>query len=160
MNKANTKDITTLEGNGRVVKKLLPRHLAFCRSYTTKGENFLNATKTYALMYDKTLPLRPDGTVDINSNVYLMCKANSGRLMARPDVRQQIQIELLGKFNDLDVDARTSEIIIGGRDVDSIQAIKIYNDLKQRVVRRMEVVSVARPYASMTDEELRNIIDV
>lgn len=148
------------ESEGKIVKGISPKYLAFARLYTTKGETFGKSFLCYAMVYDYELERRDDGTFDITGPKYLSCKANASRVLNHPKVQAQIELELLNKFNERTVDARTSEIILNGKDTDSIQAIKIFNDLKNRVTKKIEVTNISRPYASMSDEELHRIIDV
>lgn len=126
----------------------------FCLAWTAPGETFHNNTKSYAEAYGYSLPLREDGSVDTTSAEYLACKANGGRMMFNPSVRSMIQELFLKQFNEKVADARTSEIMMHGKDADSLQAIKIYNDLKQRVTKKIDVTVAARPLAGLTDEEL------
>lgn len=140
-----------------IVKGITPQHLMFARYYTTRGDYFGKAYAAYAQAYDYEIEHRPDGSVDIMGGNYLTCKANGSRVLNTEKVQQQIQLELLEKFNEKTADARTSEIIIAGKDADSIQAIKIFNDLKQRITKKIDVSVAARPFQDMSDEELRNL---
>lgn len=133
---------------------LNPEQEMFCGAYTTPGETFCNGVKSYAVAYGYLLPLRDDGEIDTKSPEYLACKANGGRMMFNEKIRMMIQNKLLEQFNDKTVDARTSQILLNGRDSDSLQAIKMYNDLKQRVTKKVDVSVVARPLANLSDEEL------
>lgn len=133
---------------------LNPEQEIFCMAWTSQGDTFHNNTKSYAEAYGYNLPLREDGGVDTTSAEYLACKANGGRMMFNPSVRTMIQELFLKQFNEKVADARTSEIMIHGKDADSLQAIKIYNDLKQRVTKKIDVTVAARPLAGLTDEEL------
>lgn len=136
---------------------LNPEQEMFCGAYTTPGETFCNGTKSYAVAYGYILPLRDDGEIDTKSPEYLACKANGGRMMFNEKIRLMIQNKLLEQFNDKTVDARTSQILLNGRDSDSLQAIKMYNDLKQRVTKKVDVSVVARPLANLSDEELEEL---
>lgn len=133
---------------------LNPEQEMFCGAYTTPGETFCNGVKSYAVAYGYLLPLRDDGEIDTKSPEYSACKANGGRMMFNEKIRMMIQNKLLEQFNDKTVDARTSQILLNGRDSDSLQAIKMYNDLKQRVTKKVDVSVVARPLANLSDEEL------
>lgn len=133
---------------------LNPEQAMFCGAYTTPGETFCNGVKSYAVAYGYLLPLRDDGEIDTKSLDYLACKANGGRMMFNEKIRTMIQTKLLEQFNDKTVDARTSQILIAGRDSDSLQAIKMYNDLKQRITKKVDITVAARPLMNLTDDEL------
>ena len=138
---------------------LNPEQAMFCGAYTTPGETFCNGVKSYAVAYGYLLPLREDGEIDTKSPEYLACKANGGRMMFNEKIRTMIQTKLLEQFNDKTVDARTSQILIAGRDSDSLQAIKMYNDLKQRITKKVDVTVAARPLMNLSDEELRALAE-
>lgn len=136
---------------------LNPEQDMFCGAYTTPGETFCNNTKAYAVAYGYILPLKDDGEVDTKSAEYLACKANGSRMMFNEKIRNAIQSKLLEQFNDKTVDARTSQILLAGRDSDSLQAIKMYNELKQRITKKVDVSVIARPMANLSDEELERL---
>ena len=136
---------------------LNPEQDMFCGVYTTPGETFCNGVKSYAVAYGYLLPLRDDGEIDTKSAEYLACKANGGRMMFNDKIRTVIQNKLLEQFNDKTVDARTSQILISGRDSDSLTAIKMYNELKQRITKKVDVSVIARPMANLSDEELEKL---
>jgi hypothetical protein len=133
---------------------LNPEQDIFCGVYTTPGETFCNGVKSYAVAYGYLLPLREDGEIDTKSAEYMACKANGGRMMFNDKIRLTIQNKLLEQFNDKTVDARTSQILLSGRDSDSLTAIKMYNELKQRITKKVDVSVIARPMANLSDEEL------
>ena len=137
---------------------LNPEQDIFCNVYTTPGETFCNGVKSYAVAYGYILPLREDGEIDTKSPEYLACKANGGRMMFNDKIRITIQNKLLEQFNDKTVDARTSQILLSGRDSDSLTAIKMYNELKQRITKKVDVSVVARPLANLSDEELERLV--
>jgi len=136
---------------------LNPEQDMFCGAYTTPGETFCNGVKSYAVAYGYILPLREDGEIDTKSAEYMACKANGGRMMFNDKIRLTIQNKLLEQFNDKTVDARTSQILIAGRDSDSLTAIKMYNELKQRITKKVDVSVIARPMANLSDEELERL---
>ena len=136
---------------------LNPEQDIFCGVYATPGETFCNGVKSYAVAYGYLLPLREDGEVDTKSAEYLACKANGARMMFNNNIRLTIQNKLLEQFNDKTVDARTSQILLSGRDTDSLTAIKMYNELKQRITKKVDVSVIARPMANLSDEELETL---
>lgn len=138
-------------------KEPTPQRKLFAKFYATKGDTFCNATLSYAAAFDYDLPLKADGTHDINSAPYLVCKANGSRLMTSPGVKQMIDVYLMEQFNDTTADTRLQEILIGGKDQDSMQAIKHYNELKGRVIKKLDVSVQARPFSGLSDEELEKL---
>lgn len=134
-----------------------PQQEIFIKVYTTPGDTFCNGTYSYAVAYDYELPRKPNGDVDITSGEYLSCKANSSRLMLNVNIRDMIRGELLEQFNEKTADAKVSEIMQRGRDTDALQAVRIFNELKNRVTKKVDVTVAARPLAALTDEELKTM---
>ena len=139
-----------------MVKKypVTPQQELFVLAYTTRGETFCNNTKSYAEAYQYDLPRRPDGSVDTTSSEYLACKANGGRMLFNPEIRSLIQNTLIEQFNEKTADARVAEVMLNGKDADALQAVKIFNDLKQRVTKKVDISVTARPMEGLSDEEL------
>lgn len=135
--------------------KLTPQQLLFCKYYTTKGDTFGNNTLSYALAYEYDIPTKEDGTFDVLSQEYKTCKSNGSRLYYNDDVRGQIRGNLLAMLNNDTVDERMTDIIISGKDADSIQAIKIHNDLKQRITKKLDITTQGRPLSGLSDDELQ-----
>jgi len=136
---------------------ITPQQILFCKYYTTRGETFCNGTFSYAEAYDYDLPRRADGNIDTTSNEYNTCRANGSRLLYNNRIRDKVQEELLAQFNEKTADARLQEILLNGEDKDSIQAIKIFNDLKQRITKKIDVTTQGRPLMNMSDEELEKL---
>lgn len=136
---------------------LTPQQEAFCQAYTKRGETFSNAYKSYSFAYDIEIPLTEDNKIDYKSSAYAVCQASGSRLLLNVSVSERIRDLLLEKLNDKEVDARLNEILLGGKDTDSIQAIKIHNDLKQRITKRIDVTSAGRPLQGLSDEELKEL---
>lgn len=134
--------------------KLLPQQELFCQWYTTPGETFCHGTYSYSRAYEHELATNSNGTVIVGSPNYLACKANASRLMFSTHVRERITELLMAQFNEKTADAKVAEIMQRGKDSDALQAVKIFNDLKQRVTKKIDVTTQGRPLAGMTDEEL------
>ena len=130
----------------------------FTRYYTHKGDTFCNGVRSYAAAYGHELPLKEDGKVNTDSSQYRLCNVNASKLLLDVRIKEKVNKSLLEQFNDNIVDARTSEIILGGRDTDSIQAIKIHNELKGRVIKKVDIGLVNRPLVAKTDAELLELI--
>lgn len=141
----------------KVPKLTLPQ-AEYCYYYTLKDYiTYGNATLSYAMAYSHDLPTRPDGTIDPASKEYRVCQAASSRLSGLPLIVGQVEKIMLERLNDKSIDSRLSSIIHAGKDTDSIQGIKIYNDLKGRVTRNLNLNVNSRPLESITDEELEKI---
>ena len=139
-------------------RRLNPQQLEYCYYYTLKDAvTYGNATYSYAMAYGYDLPQRQDGTIDPNSKIYSVCQAASSRMSGLTGIRKQVEMILLERLNDNSIDARLSSIIQVGKDTDSLNGIKIYNDLKGRVVRSLNVNVTARPLESISDEELERM---
>lgn len=134
---------------------LTPQQEYFCRLYTTKGDTFSNATLSYAEAYQYELPKDEKDKLILDSKEYNICASNGSRLLTNDKIIAR-NIRLLNdSFNDDAVaDARLNEILIGGKDTDSIQAIKERNSLKQRITKKLDITSAGRPLASVSDDEL------
>lgn len=130
----------------------------YCYYYTLEGYvTYGNATLSYAVAYGYDLPTKDDGSLDIRSSEYTVCQAASSRMSGLPYIRNQIEKIMLERLNDNSIDSRLSSIIHAGKDTDSIQGIKIYNDLKGRVTRNLNLNVNARPLEQVTDEELERM---
>lgn len=138
-------------------KLLMPQQEMFCRLYTTPGFTFKHNTFSYAEAYDYKLPTREDGEVNTKSLEYHTCRANGARLLWTEGIRERIVEILLETFNEKTADSRLQEIILEGKDTDSIQAIKIFNDLKQRITKKVDVNVMTRPMEGLSDEELASL---
>lgn len=136
---------------------LTPQQEQFCINYTTKGEFYSNATKSYANAYDYDLPKREDGSIDTHSKDYNTCNVCATKLIQSASIQERIRAIYLEMLNDSAVDARLSEILHKGDPANSIQAIKIHNDLKQRITKKIDITTLGRPLAGLSDEELEKL---
>ncbi len=126
----------------------------FCKYYTTKGHLFDNATLAYAEAYQYDLPKDENGKIIVESKDYNTCSALGSRLLVNDKVKARIQALFLALLNDQTMDARLGEIVVKGKDTDAIQGLKIYNDLKQRITKKLDITSGGRPLSGASDEEL------
>lgn len=143
----------------------------FCRWYTTQGETFGNATLSYNLAYDYKL----DELSKVNdknekgeeipnsseySKAYNVCAVNGSRLLNNANIIAR-KIALLNESfeDDKIADARLQEITLAGKDTDAIQAIKVRNDLKQRITKKIDITSAGRPLGGLTDDELDKLAE-
>lgn len=137
--------------------KLNLKQEEFCRLYVTKGETYGKGYLCHMYAYGKDIPLKEDGTYDNYSKEYAVCQVSGSRLLTEPLIQNEIRRLLLERFDDDNADARISSIIQNGEDRDAIQAVKVYNDLKGRVIKKLDVTSGNRPLSGFTDEELRKL---
>lgn len=132
-----------------------PQQETFCQVYTTKGETFGNAYKSYAEAYGIDIPRDNENKIDYKSGEYAVAQNGGSRLLLKNDIQARIKAILLERFNDVSfADARIQEIIENGKDTDAIQAIKVLNDLKGRITKKLDVTTQGRPLAHVSDEEL------
>lgn len=137
--------------------KLTPQQQLFVKYYTTRGDTFNHGTLSYSLAYEHELPTDENGKIIVDSKVYNMCKSNASRLLLNDNVRKQIQENMVALLNDTAVDERLTEILFKGQEQNSIQAIKIHNDLKQRITKKLDITSAGRPLQGLSDEELKQL---
>lgn len=138
---------------------ITPQNELFCQLYTSKGPCFSKQYMSYAGAYDYELPIdKETGKIDYTSSEYTVCQNGGSRLLMKKEIQDRIKVILNERFNDVSIaDARLQEILEGGEDKDSIQAIKIYNDLKGRIQKKV-AISIDRPFADLSDEELSNML--
>lgn len=135
---------------------LTPKQEAFCRYYTQIAATFGNGTLSYAEAYgydldnaskdDAVYEKNKDGinilvescTYDKIANI---CAVGAHRLVRSSKIDKYIR-QLLNEMMDNNVvDARLIEIIIKGKDQDSVNAIKEFNKLKQRITEKIDHTS-------------------
>ena len=133
------------------------RQEEFCRLYVTKGETYGCGYMSYSIAYDKPIPRDSEGKIDYKSSEYTVCVAASSRMLTHENIQNRIRENLLKKFDDSNADARISDIIQNGKDTDAIQAVKVYNELKQRITKKVDVTTAGRPLAGLSDEELAKL---
>jgi len=135
-------------------KPLTPEQEHFCQLYTSKSDYSRKAYKCYAEAYKIEIPDNKDGEVDFKSTEYKTCVSSGSRLLTKDYIQARIREIYLSMFTDSHIDARLNEIITNGNESNSVQAIKIANDLKQRITKKLDITSAGRPLASASDEEL------
>lgn len=115
-------------------KKLSLKERLFCR-YFIFGSNeefgIGNGVKSYAKAYEKVLP-QDYNTCGVESCVYLK----------KPKIKEYMADLLVeAGYMDETVDSRLRQIIFDGKDEHSVQAIKEYNKLKQRITEKHDITS-------------------
>lgn len=155
-----------MKENTEEIKKINQEQELFCIIYTTEGETFGHGTLAYSQAYKIDFAsLSEIREQDLNhkdiigtserEKAYNTCKVNASRLLTNANIRERIRGLLLKSFNaDEIIDAKLTSIILQGKDADAINAIKHRNDLKQRITKKVDVTTLGRPFATMSDEEL------
>ena len=139
-------------------RPLTPQQEKFCLAYTSQGETSGNAYKSYAFGYDYELPLTENNEMDYKSSEYRVCQVSGSRLLLNIEIQNRIRELYTEYLNEINVDARLSDIVKKGKDTDSIQAIKIFNDLKQRITKKIDITTSGRPLQGLSDDELQKLI--
>ncbi len=148
-------------------KPVTPDQELFCRAYTRADtQTFSNATLSYAEAYGidfASLDTRREideknkeiqGTSELDKSKRYCAMAGS-RLMTLDNVRARITSLMMELFNDDSIaDSRIQRIILTGKDADAINAAKVRNDLKQRIVKKLDVTTQGRPLSNLSDEDL------
>ena len=114
--------------------KLTPKQELFCQYYATNEEFFGNGVKSYLEAYG----LKSEEGKSIS---YDTAKANAYKLLTKSYITTRInELFQAHGLNDTFVDKQLEKLIIQDADFKTkINAIKEYNALKQRVVKKAEV---------------------
>lgn len=136
--------------------ELTPKQEQFCRNYTQIASLFGNATLSYAEAYGVDLDSLDDERPVLAENTegepiewgksdrqiaYDTCASAGSRLLRNVKVDKRVRVLLNEMLNDEVIDARLMEIILNGKDQDSIKAIMEANKLKQRIVEKKDITS-------------------
>lgn len=112
--------------------KLKPEWELFCQFFAVNYETFGNATQSYAKAYH----------IDLNrKGANHSCRSNGYRLLTNDDILARIN-QLLSELvmNDTTVDMELAFLIAQKIDFGAkIAAIREYNNLKQRITRKIEI---------------------
>jgi len=151
-------------------KELTPEQELFCRAYTDENsETFSSGVLSYAKAYGYDLASRDTKReIDEKGNelkgtseydrAYNTCASGASQNLRMDNIRERVNALMLKLFNDDVVsDKRLTQIIIKGKDTDTINAIKHRNDLKQRITKKLDITTAGRPLAGLSDEELLKI---
>lgn len=126
-------------------EKLNPKQELFCTLYATDREFFGNGTQAYIEAYD---PPRQ------SKNWYLAARTSASELLTKPNILKRIN-ELLEEsgLNDVHVDKQLAFLITQNADFKSkVAAIKEYNSLKSRIIKKSEVkVELPKPIMDIAD---------
>lgn len=119
-------------------KKLTPRQELFCDLYATTRDHFGNGVSAYAEAYNIDLE-RPGKYATARSNAY--------RLLINADILARIKELLeLGPLNDEVVDRELAFVISQNAELPAkVSAIKEYNALKGRILKKIDLTSDGKP---------------
>ena len=141
-------------------RPLTPEQEHFCVLYTSKGDYSKKGYKCYAEAYGHEIPTDEKGQTDFTSTPYKTCVTNASRLLIQQNISDRIKEIYIDKFNDIsNADARIQDIIETGKDTDAIQAVKVLNDIKQRITKKIDITTAGRPMLALSDDELKALID-
>lgn len=144
--------IIDLEENefDKTISKLTIKQELFCQNYIKNDELRCNGTLAYNEAYwmnldekDKTRTTDEEWKeiywTSEYDKTYNTCSVNSSKLLRLTKIQER-NVELLNELlSEKKVDSRLAEIIFKWRDADSLQWIKIFNDLKKRVTNTLKV---------------------
>ena len=153
-------------------RELTPQQELFCRAYTREDcDTFSNGMLSYGEAYgydfasldtkrefdENNEEIKGTSEVERAENT---CRANASRLLTNDSIRERVKELMIELFNDDEIaDKRLQSIIIKGSDSNAINAIKHRSELKQRVTRKLDITSLGRPLANLTDEELAKLAE-
>jgi hypothetical protein len=132
--------------------KLTEKQEQFCQYYAQLSDLYGNGTWAYALGYGHDLEnanrhnfdkdekgLDKPGTSDYDKMAN-MCAVEAHRLLRIPKIIERVRdIKATWFEDDKVIDTRIMDIIYKGKDTDAIAAIKHRNELKNRVVKKLDV---------------------
>lgn len=104
---------------------------SFCQAYVNNPSTYWNATQSYGMAYEFN-------TSDPESEEYHVCKSAASRLLSNVVIRDRIDVLRNESLIDSKVDSKLASILYGGKDEVSLNAIKEYNKLKQRITDKIE----------------------
>ena len=138
--------------------KLNIRQEAFCQLYAGSGEYFGNATISYAIAFNISIP-HPGNTKEslkVFDKANNICAASSSRLLRLVKILNRCDEVLREKLTDNEADTELSYVIKQRGDLKSkIRAIGEFNKLKGRIIEKREV---EHDFKNLDDDKLRRII--
>lgn len=92
------------------------------------------------------------------------CRSYASRLTTNDNIIKRVRQLLVEQMTEQAIDARLTSIILKGEDKDSIQAIKEFNKLKQRIVEKRDITSNGKEIGGFNfiraDETPRSTTDI
>lgn len=140
----NTKKEEKIIDEDIIWEKLTEKQKLFCFHYICNDVLRWNATLAYNEAYSKDL-YNKDQTRKIDEEwkeiywtseydkCYNVCSVNWNKLLRNTKIQKENEKLLNNLLNDKKVNSRLAEIIFNWKDTDSLNAIKIYNDLNARI---------------------------
>lgn len=137
----------------------------FCKLYTMPGETFGNGTISYLLAYGYDLDTYSDKReIDENGKeipltsdrerCYQVSASCASRLLRNEKIIKRNRQLLVAQLTDELADSKLTEHIIKARSDVSLNAVKHYNDLKGRIVKKMDITSKGNALGALSDAEL------
>ena len=124
---------------------LNPKRELFCKIFATEQEFFGNGTQSYIKAYN----------IDVSKKgAYAAARTSAYELLTNPDILKRID-ELLetAVLNDQFVDKQIALLISQNAEYSAkIAAIKEYNALKQRIVKKIDHTTGGRPFGAVITE--------
>jgi hypothetical protein len=125
---------------------ITPKQVLFCNYYIKNDELRWNWTLAYNEAFDiwldeKSRVRKKDEKwkeifwTSEYDKAYNLCSVNACKLLKQTKIQEK-NVELL---NDKKIDSRLAQIIYNWKDTDSLNAIKIYNDLRSRIKNKLEL---------------------
>lgn len=132
-------------------RKLNPQQELFCQLFASDREFFGNGVQSYIEAYN----------IDIKQKgAYAAARVSASTLLTKPNITARInELFEAGGLNDTFVDKQLEKMITQDADFSAkMQAIKEYNNLKARIIKKIEAkVEQTNPYAELSVEELRKL---
>lgn len=133
---------------------LTPKQEKFCRAYTQNDLTFGSSVLSFAYAYGYDLDtasheLQIDPITQKEKpkssdydRMYNTCSVSASRLLRNAKIQKRIQELLLETFNENVVDAELMKVVRQSNRLDAkVQAIKEFNALKGRIVKKQDVTS-------------------
>lgn len=135
--------------------KLKPAQMAFCYFYLfgndEKGNSFRigHGGKSYAAAYGKDY-VKERGA----------CDTGAYEALRKPEILRYMDnlLESAG-WNDKAIDSRLRDIALDGSDKNAVMAIKLYNELKNRLVKHIDVTTRGKSVQAVAIEQITREID-
>lgn len=135
------------------------KHEMFCQYYVNNSILFGNATHSYNEAYKYNLDDLPDDDEVYDNDkksktygkklekstydkAYNVCSVEGARLLRSPKINARITVLLNELLTDDIVDGQLAKVIMQDKDIaPKVQAIKAYNDIRGRVIKRTDLTT-------------------
>ncbi len=124
----------------------------FCRYYTQNEETLMNGVLSYAEAYGFDLEnmshqmiYSTDGKEVLQESEYKLayhyCGFSASRLLKNDKISRRINYLFNELMREEVIDAQLMKIIMKGKDNDKLGAIKHWNELKQRITKKLDLTT-------------------